>query len=71
MPFPIILEIIPSGNNGWDVSKAKRIKFNNQLKAFYFCRYYTRKNDCLVRYYCGGIWRATYCKGKLIWDLFS
>lgn len=70
MPFPIILEIIPSGYNGWDLSKAKTITFHNKMKAEFFSLYYTKKNDCLVRYYTGGLWLATYCKGKQIWNCF-
>lgn len=70
MPFPVILEIVPSGYNGWDLSKAKRISFHNKRRAEFFAEYYTNKNDCLVRYYTGGIWIATYCSGKQIWNCY-
>lgn len=70
MPFPVVLMIIPSGNNGWDLGNTKTITFNNKSKAEFFAQYYTGKNDCLVRYYTGNIWRATYCKGKQIWNCY-
>lgn len=70
MPFPIILEIIPSGNNGWDCAKARKIIFRNKSKAEFFCMYYTGKYSCLIRYYTAGIWMATYCKGKQIWNIY-
>ena len=70
MLFPIVLLIIPSGNNGWDLGNTKTITFHNKLKALFFARYYTDKNDCLIRYCTGGNWIATYCKGKEIWNCY-
>lgn len=64
------LEIIPAGNNGWNVSKSKNIIFQNKRKAEYFAMYYTRKFDCLIRYYVLGNWIASYCKGMQIWNIY-
>ena len=66
----VTLEIIPSGNNGWDLLNAKKITFKNKQRAIYFSRYYTEKHDCLIRYYVAGIWMASYCKGNQIWNIF-
>lgn len=69
--MPVVtLEIIPSGTNGWDLSKAKRLEFKNKKKAMYFSIYYTGKHDCLIRYYGLGIWLASYCRGKQIWNIY-
>lgn len=65
----VMLEIVPSGNNGWDVSKAKTIIFKKKTRAEFFSMYYTKNHDCLIRYYACGMWVATYCKGQLIWYL--
>lgn len=70
MPFPIILEIIPSGYNGWDLSKVKTITFHNKSKAEFFAIYYTNKHDCLIKYHAGGMWLASYCKGNQIWNCY-
>ena len=68
--MPVTLEIIPAGKNGWQVAKSKKITFKNKLKAEYFSMYYTKKVDCLIRYYTLGIWMASYCKGKQIWNIY-
>ena len=68
--MPVTLEIIPSGYNGWNVSKSKTITFQNKRRAEYFSMYYTRKVDCLIRYYSLGMWLATYCQGKKIWNIY-
>lgn len=70
MQTPIILKIFYSGNNGWDMSKCKRIVFKNKLKADFFSRYYTKNHDCLIQYYSWGIWIASFCAGREIWNCF-
>lgn len=68
--MPVTLEIIPAGKDGWDVAKSKMITFQNKHRAEYFAKYYTRKVDCLIRYYSLNMWLATYCKGRQIWNIY-
>lgn len=70
MKVTITLEIIPSGINGWDLSKSKKIRFKNNSRAECFARYYTKKVDCLIRWYSWGVWMATYCNGKEVWNCY-
>lgn len=70
MELWVTLEIIPSGNNGWDLTKSKNIRFKSELRAEYFSIYYTAKNDCLIRYYTMGQWLASYCNGREIWNAY-
>ena len=70
MEFEIVLEIIKDGYNGWDLSTAKTLRFRNTLRAIRFSEYYTKNHHCLIRYYTLGVWRATYCNGRQIWNCY-
>lgn len=70
MEFVIVLEIIPFGDYGWDFLKSKTIKFRSNLRAIRFSEYYTKMHKCLIKYYTLGVWRATYCNGRQIWNCY-
>ena len=71
MECEIVLEIIPSGVNGWDYLKAKTVRFKNVLRAIRFAEYYTKMHKCLIKYSAQGKWRATYCDGYQIWNCYN
>ena len=70
MEYQIVIEIIYDGENGWDLSTAKRLIFKNTLRAIRFAEYYTKMNKCLIKYYTLGMWRASYCNGRQIWNCY-
>ena len=65
-----IVKIIFSGVNGWDDNTAVILPFKNPKKCCYFARYYTSKNDVLIKLFRNTWWFASYVGGKEIWNDF-
>lgn len=64
--------IIPTGDGktGWNVGKARVIKFCSRKRFYTFVSYYSLKKDVLIRVIENGVWIASYVKGKEIWNIY-
>lgn len=68
----IIANIFSYGGpeTGWNSYPYASIPFNNERRFLFFAKYYTSKNDVLIKAFCNGQWIASYCNGKEIWNCY-
>lgn len=68
----IIANIFSYGGpeKGWNKYSDCILTFKNERRFLFFAKYYTSKNDVLIKVYHLGQWVASYCNGEEIWNCY-